>query len=70
MRRIANKIYLPFVAHLVSVLTVHPREIQALWSQTTTKILRRYAVQGVDNAMSACHRTGYDTLRQAQDTEV
>ena len=47
-------------AHPVSMLILHPRQIQALWSQNYgTEILRRNAAKGVANAM-LCHRTGYD----------
>lgn len=53
----------------MSVLSVHPREIQTPWTQTTTQeILHRYAVEGVDNVRS-CHRTGYDRLQHAQHAE-
>jgi len=45
---------------ILSVPILHPREVQALWSQTyDTEILHRNAAKGVDNAMS-CHRAGYN----------
>ena len=45
---------------ILSVPILHPREVQALWSQTyDTEILHRNAAKGVDNAMS-CHRAEYN----------
>ena len=50
--------------HPVSVPILHPREIQALWSQNhDTEIRHCNGCSRVDNAMT-CHRTGYDTYTQ------
>ena len=43
-------------AHPVSVLVLHSKGLQALWSLYDTEmIMHRNAVKGVDNAMP-CHR--------------